>query len=131
MALFNDGIPLSTYIYARVSRHKQKAELENQIEMPKRFCYERGYSISEAYSDVASGIKFDKRKEFFAMLDKIIGGKCERVVITYKWESRVGILPVGAVIVPPVIYVGFYSAGGRMPPLREFVFQPVIRIITA
>ena len=56
MALFNDGIPLSTYIYARVSTSKQKAELENQIEILKRFCFERGYSISEVFSDVASGI---------------------------------------------------------------------------
>lgn len=31
MALFNDGIPLSTYIYGRVSTSKQKADLDNQI----------------------------------------------------------------------------------------------------
>ena len=91
MALFNDGIPLNTYIYARVSTHKQKADLENQIELLKRFCFERGYSISEVFSDVASGISFDKRKDFFAMLDKIIDGKCERVVIAYKDRlSRIG-----------------------------------------
>ena len=91
MAFFNDGIPLSTYIYARVSNHKQKADLENQIELLKRFCFERGYSISEVFSDIASGINFDKRKEFFTMLDKIIDGKCERVVVTYKDRlSRVG-----------------------------------------
>ena len=91
MALFNDGIPLSTYIYARVSTHKQKADLENQIESLKRFCFERGYAISEVFSDVASGINFDKRKEFFEMLDKIIDGKCERVVVTYKDRlSRIG-----------------------------------------
>ena len=91
MALFNDGIPLSTYLYARVSTHKQKADLDNQIELLKRFCFERGYSVSEVFSDVASGINFDKRKEFFTMLDKIIDGKCERVVVTYKDRlSRIG-----------------------------------------
>jgi len=91
MALFNDGIPLSTYVYARVSTAKQKAELENQIEILKRFCFERGYSISEVFSDIASGINFEKRKDFYAMLDKIIAGKCERVVITYKDRlSRIG-----------------------------------------
>ena len=91
MALFNDGIPLSTYIYARVSTHKQKADLENQIELLKRFCFERGYTISEVFSDVASGINFDKRKEFYEMLDKIIDGRCERVVVTYKDRlSRIG-----------------------------------------
>lgn len=91
MALFNDGIPLGTYVYARVSTAKQKAELENQIEILKRFCFERGYSISEVFSDIASGINFEKRKDFYAMLDKIIAGKCERVVITYKDRlSRIG-----------------------------------------
>jgi len=91
MALFNDGIPLSTYIYARVSTHKQKADLENQIELLKRFCFERGYIISEIFSDVASGINYDKRKDFFTMLGKIIDGKCERVVISYKDRlSRIG-----------------------------------------
>ena len=49
MALFNDGIPLSTYIYARVSTTKQKADLDNQIEPLKRFCFERGYSIQGGY----------------------------------------------------------------------------------
>ena len=97
MAMFNDGIPLSTYIYARVSPlskaqyAKQKADLDNQIEFLKRFCYERGYSVSEVFSDVASGINFDKRTDFFTMLDKIIAGKCERVVIAYKDRlSRIG-----------------------------------------
>ena len=91
MALFNDGIPLNTYIYARVSTTKQKADLDNQIELLKRFCFERGYSISEVFSDVAGGISFDKRKGFFTMLDKIIDGRCERVVVTYKDRlSRIG-----------------------------------------
>ena len=91
MALFNDGIPLSTYIYARVSTPKQKADLENQIEILKRFCFERGYSISEVFSDVAGGINFEKRKDFYTMVDKIIARKCERVVITYKDRlSRIG-----------------------------------------
>ena len=40
------------------------------------------------FSDVASGINFDKRKGFFAMLDKIMAGKCERVVIAYKDRVR-------------------------------------------
>lgn len=90
-ALFNGGIPRQTYIYARVSTAKQKIDLANQIELLKRFCFERGYSISEVFSDVASGINFDRRKEFFSMLDLIIDGRCERVVITYKDRlSRVG-----------------------------------------
>ena len=50
-----------------------------------------GYIINGVYSDVASGISFKKRKNFFSMLDDIIAGKVERVVISYKDRlSRVG-----------------------------------------
>ena len=47
--------------------------------------------VSGIFKDIASGISFDKRKEFFKMLDDIMDGKVERVVITYKDRlSRVG-----------------------------------------
>ena len=40
---------------------------------------------------MASRINFDKRKDFFVMLDKVIDGKCERIVVAYKDRlSRVG-----------------------------------------
>lgn len=89
--LFNKGVNRKTYIYARVSTQKQKNDLQNQIEMLKQFCFVNGYCVSKVFSDVASGISFDKRKDFFDMLDDIISGKVERVVITYKDRlSRVG-----------------------------------------
>ena len=89
--LFNKGVERKTYIYARVSTPKQKKDLENQISLLKQFCFSNGYCVSKVYSDVASGISFEKRKEFFKMLDNIISGKVERVVITYKDRlSRVG-----------------------------------------
>lgn len=89
--LFNKGVQRRTYIYARVSTAKQKADLQNQIDMLKQFCFANGYSISRVFSDIASGISFEKRKEFFTMLDDVISGKVERVVITYKDRlSRVG-----------------------------------------
>lgn len=89
--LFNKGVDRKTYLYARVSTPKQKSDLENQINMLKQFCFSNGYCISKIFSDVASGISFEKRKEFFKMLDDIVSGKVERVVITYKDRlSRVG-----------------------------------------
>jgi predicted site-specific integrase-resolvase len=89
--LFNKGIEIKTYIYAKVSTPKQKADLENQIQMLKQFCFSNGYCISKIFSDIASGISFEKRKDFFKMLDDVIAGKVERVVITYKDRlSRVG-----------------------------------------
>ncbi len=89
--LFNKGVDRKTYVYARVSTTKQKKDLENQINLLKQFCFTNGYIISKVYSDVASGISFEKRKDFFMMLDDIISGKVERIVITYKDRlSRVG-----------------------------------------
>lgn len=80
-----------TYIYARVSTLKQKPDLDNQIELLKQFCFSNGYTISGIYSDIASGISFEKRNDFFKMLDDIIDNKVERVVITYKDRlSRIG-----------------------------------------
>ena len=90
-AFLNKDVKRKTYIYARVSTSKQKKDLEIQIELLKQFCFTNGYTISGIFADVASGISFEKRKEFFAMLDDILAGKVERVVITYKDRlSRVG-----------------------------------------
>lgn len=90
-AFLNKDVKRKTYIYARVSTSKQKKDLENQIELLKQFCFSNGYLVSGIFADVASGISFEKRKEFFTMLDDILAGKVERVVITYKDRlSRVG-----------------------------------------
>ena len=83
-AFLNKDVKRKTYIYARVSTSKQKKDLENQIELLKQFCFTNGYTVSGIFADVASGISFEKRKEFFSMLDDVLAGKVERVVITYK-----------------------------------------------
>lgn len=89
--LFNKGVARKNYIYARVSTSKQKKDLENQVEMLKQFCFSNGYMINGVFTDIASGISFEKRKDFFKLLDDVIAGKVERVVITYKDRlSRVG-----------------------------------------
>ena len=74
-----------------MSTSKQKPDLNNQIELLKQFCFTNGYTISGIYSDIASGISFEKRNDFFKMLDDIIDNEVERVVITYKDRlSRIG-----------------------------------------
>jgi len=87
----NKDVKRKTFIYARVSTVKQKSDLDNQISMLKQFCFANGYIIAGIYSDIASGISFEKRKDFFEMLDEILEGHVERVVVTYKDRlSRVG-----------------------------------------
>ena len=90
-AVLNKDVPRKTYIYARVSTSSQKVDLANQVDMLKSFCFSNGYTISGCFQDIASGISFENRKDFFKMLDDIISGKVARVVITYKDRlSRVG-----------------------------------------
>jgi len=87
----NKDIKRRTYIYARVSTSNQKKDLENQVNMLKQFCFSRGYTVDGIYQDIASGISFEKRASFFELLDDIIAGRVERVVISYKDRlSRVG-----------------------------------------
>jgi predicted site-specific integrase-resolvase len=87
----NSGIERETIIYARVSTTKQKKDLENQINLLKQYCFSKGYKINQIFSDVASGISFEKRKSFFEMLDRIQKNQVKVVVISYKDRlSRVG-----------------------------------------
>ena len=89
--MLNKDIERKTYLYARVSTAKQKRDLENQVQLLKTFCFQNGYMIHGIYQDIASGISFDKRKQFFDMLDEILSGRVKRVIITYKDRlSRVG-----------------------------------------
>lgn len=69
----------------------KKKDLETQIELLKNFCFQNGLQINEVYKDVASGISFEKRNDFFKMLDEVISNKVEKIIITYKDRlSRVG-----------------------------------------
>jgi len=89
--LLNRDVKRKTVIYARVSTLKQKNDLENQIDQLKQWCFMNGYTINAIYSDIASGISFEKRKGFFEMLDEILNYKVEKVIIAYKDRlSRVG-----------------------------------------
>ena len=89
--MLNKDIERKTYIYARVSTPKQKADLDNQIQLLKTFCFQNGYVINGIVQDIASGISFEKRTQFFNMLDDIIAGKVNKIIITYKDRlSRVG-----------------------------------------
>ena len=90
-SFMNKDVKRKTVIYARVSTTKQKKDLNNQIEFLKNWAFNSGFSINNVYSDVASGISFNKREDFFSMLNEIIDYKVENVIIAYKDRlSRIG-----------------------------------------
>ncbi|MHA1475300.1 MAG: IS607 family transposase [Promethearchaeota archaeon] len=87
----NKGVPRKKYAYARVSTNKQKPDLENQIQLLKQWCFSNGIQLNGKFSDVASGISFEKRKNFFKMLQFILQKRVDKAIITYKDRlSRVG-----------------------------------------
>lgn len=89
--VLNKDIERKTYIYARVSTSKQKKDLEDQIQLLKTFCFQNGYILNGIYEDIANGISFEKRTQFFDLLDEVLAGKVKRVIVTYKDRlSRVG-----------------------------------------
>lgn len=82
--ILNKNVVRKNYLYARVSTSKQKKDLENQVEMLKQWCFGNGTKIDGVFQDVASGISFEKRKEFFHLLDEVMDHRVDSVIITYK-----------------------------------------------
>jgi predicted site-specific integrase-resolvase len=82
--LFNKNIDRKTCIYARVYDSKLKKDLKQQVDQMKQFSLARGYTVSEVYTDITNGADFENREGFFKMLDEVIAGNIERIVIAYK-----------------------------------------------
>lgn len=81
--ILNKSIERKNVIYTRVSTQKQKLDLENQKKIVEKYCIENGIKISDIYSDIGSGINFD-RKEFQRLLDDVVNHKISKIYITYK-----------------------------------------------
>ena len=81
--ILNKSIERKNVIYTRVSTQKQKTDLENQKKIVEKYCIENGIKISDIYSDIGSGINFD-RKEFQRLLDDVVNHKISKIYITYK-----------------------------------------------
>lgn len=70
-------------VYARVSTQKQKKDLEKQIQIITEYANKNGYRIDKVYSDVASGLNYD-RKSFNELLNLILERKIKNVFIKDK-----------------------------------------------
>ena len=68
--------------YCRVSSHKQKDDLERQIENVKTYLIAKGQPF-EIISDIGSGINY-KKKGLKELIKLITQNKVEKVVILYK-----------------------------------------------
>jgi len=70
-------------IYARVSSSDQKTDLERQIQYLTQYCAAKGYKIVDVISDIASGLKTN-RKGLLKLFNYIINRQVDVVVVTYR-----------------------------------------------
>ena len=70
-------------IYARVSSSDQKKDLERQIEYLTQYCSAKGYKVVNVLSDIASGLKANRRG-LLRLFNYVVNREVDVVVITYK-----------------------------------------------
>ncbi|MFB2977971.1 IS607 family transposase [Microseira sp. BLCC-F43] len=73
------GVPrtIKTICYGRVSTHSQQEDLQRQLEHLRT-----GYPEAEIVCEIGSGLNF-KRKKFLAILERIIDGDIQRLVVAH------------------------------------------------
>jgi predicted site-specific integrase-resolvase len=70
---------------------KKQQDLEFQHSTWKFGHIKNGYKIDSVYKDISSGLSFYERKDFLSIVNQVIQGKVEKVIITYKDRfSRIG-----------------------------------------
>jgi len=69
--------------YARVSGHKQKTDLENQIKTIENYASKHKLNLEKVYKDIASGLN-DTRPNFMRLLRDAPSKRPSAVIITYK-----------------------------------------------
>lgn len=56
------SVPLEVHLYARVSSHDQKDDIERQMERLRDFCSSNGYVIKSETKEIASGMNANRPK---------------------------------------------------------------------
>jgi len=69
--------------YCRVSSLAQKPDLANQQKILEQFCLQRQIAVDEWIMEIGGGLNF-KRKRFLSLIDAIIAGQVERVVLAHQ-----------------------------------------------
>lgn len=72
-----------TVAYCRVSSQAQKPDLANQRQVLEDFCKQRQIQVDEWIMEIGGGLNF-KRKQFLQLVDAILEGQVERVVLAHQ-----------------------------------------------
>jgi excisionase family DNA binding protein len=82
-----EGLPISrevrAIVYARVSSADQKSDLERQVQYLIQYCSSKGYRVVDVLSDVASGLKTDRRA-LLKLFNQVVNRQVDVVVVTYR-----------------------------------------------
>jgi predicted site-specific integrase-resolvase len=70
-------------VYARVSSHEQKKDLESQKTALEQFCVSSGREIGMLLSDIGSGLNY-KRKHFLILMDMVEKGEVSELIIAHR-----------------------------------------------
>ena len=70
-------------IYARVGSSDQKKDLERQVQYLTQYCSAKGYRVVDVLSDVASGLKADRRG-LLKLFNYVVNKQVDVVIVTYK-----------------------------------------------
>jgi predicted site-specific integrase-resolvase len=117
-------------VYARVSTPKQKRDLANQIDKLVTFTNSIGLTVDFAFSDIASGISFENRKDFFKLLELILEGKVTKVIITHKDRlSRIGFDLFQFLFAQFGCKIVIMSQAGNTKQDGEEIFEDIISLL--
>jgi putative resolvase len=72
-----------TIAYCRVSSQAQKPDLANQKRLLEQYCREMGIRVDEWITEIGGGMNF-KRKHFLRLVDAILAGEVERIVLAHQ-----------------------------------------------
>lgn len=76
-----------TVLYARVSSHKQKADLERQGQRLQDYCAAKGWQVTRVVKEIASGVNDNRHKLTELLADETV----TRIVVEHKDRlTRVG-----------------------------------------
>jgi predicted site-specific integrase-resolvase len=72
-----------TVAYCRVSSQAQKPDLENQKRILAQECQRQRIKVDKWMTEIGGGMNF-KRKQFLRLVDAILAGEIEQVVLAHQ-----------------------------------------------
>jgi putative resolvase len=72
-----------TVAYCRVSSQAQQPDLANQKRILEQYCRQQHIEVDEWITEIGGGMNF-KRKQFLRLVDQILAGEVERVIVAHQ-----------------------------------------------